>query len=98
MKFRGTIRWDEKLYASDGEAWLAALRGLPASVGSALVVAHSPGIEEAAALLCGAPPNAFDVPTAGIVALAADVPRWADLSAGAATIHWMVRPKMVGAL
>jgi len=95
MKFGGTIRFVRALYDAEGRVWLEALRALPSSAGSALVVAHSPGIAEAAALLCGAPPGAFDVPTAGLMALDAAVERWHDVGSGGASLRWFLRPKLV---
>jgi len=74
------------------------LRGLPATVATVLVVAHSPGVEEAAALLCGAAPGAFDVPTGAVIALNDAVERWRDLEAGKASVRWFLRPKLVGLL
>jgi phosphohistidine phosphatase len=98
MKFEGTIRMERELYASSGEEWLTALRAVPASAGSALVVAHSPGIEEAAALACGASSGSFDVPTAGLLAFTVDAERWRDLEDGDAVLRWFLRPRMLGSL
>jgi phosphohistidine phosphatase len=95
MRFGGTIRLDRALYFASADAWIAALRALPAAAGSALVVAHSPGIAETAALLCGASPGAFDVPTAGLIALDDPIERWRDLVPGGAALRWFVRPKLI---
>ena len=95
MKFAGTIQFEHALYDAPGEAWLAALRALPAAVNSALVVAHSPGIAEAAALLSGASPGAFDVPTGVVIAFDGTVKRWRDLGEGGASLRWFLRPKLV---
>ena len=98
MKFKGAIRLESELYGSDGDAWIDALRALPSSLDSVLVVAHSPGIEEAAALLAGGASRNFDVPTSGLLAFAADVSRWKELEPGDAALLWFVRPKLIGAL
>jgi phosphohistidine phosphatase len=95
MKFGGTIHLERALYNAPGDVWLAALRALPAAAGSALVVAHSPGIAEAAALLCGSSPGAFDIPTGGVLAFDDAVDRWRDLGEGGASLRWFLRPKMV---
>lgn len=95
MKFAGTIQFERALYDAPGEVWLTALRALPASCDSALVVAHSPGIAEAAGLLCGAPPGAFDVPTAAVLAIDDDADRWRDIGAGSAALRWFLRPKLI---
>jgi phosphohistidine phosphatase SixA len=95
MKFGGTIQLERALYDALGTAWLAAIRVLPASCDSALIVAHSPGIEEAAALLCGASPGAFDIPTAGLLAFDDEVDHWRDVGGGGAALRWFLRPKLV---
>ena len=95
MSFSGSIRWERALYNASGDTWIEALRGLPDATDSALVVAHSPGIAEAAGLLCGASPGAFDVPTGGVIALIDGIERWRDLGHGEAAVRWFLRPKLV---
>jgi len=98
MKFRGALKTVSRLYNADGEAWLATLQELPASADSALLVAHSPGIEEAAGLLCGAPSRAFDVPTGAVLLFTAEIDRWSELEPGDAALQGFLRPKAVAAL
>jgi phosphohistidine phosphatase len=95
MKFGGAMTLERALYDAPGTVWLNALKALPASVESALVVAHSPGIDEAAALLAGAASDAFDVPTGAVIAFAAPIERWSELEAGTAALRWFLRPKLV---
>jgi phosphohistidine phosphatase len=95
MKFEGTITFDRALYEAPGEVWLAALKAVPAAADSALVAAHCPGIEEAAALLIDAASEAFDVPTGAVIAFSADVARWRDLTPGNVALRWFFRPKQV---
>lgn len=98
MKSEVEIRWEASLYDASGEAWVAALRALPAKAECALVVAHEPGISEAAALLCDAEAGSFDVPTAGLLAFEAAVARWRDLGPGDASLRWFLRPRLVARL
>ena len=95
MSFTGSIRLESALYNAPGEAWLDALRALPERAESALLVAHSPGIAEAAALLCGASPGSFDVPTGGLIALVDDTELWRDLGEGESALRWFLRPKLI---
>lgn len=95
MKSGGKIHLDRTLYDASGDMWLAALKALPEADGSVLVVAHSPGIAEAAALLCAATRGAFDIPTGGLLAFDAAVDRWRDVDRGTATLRWFLRPKLV---
>jgi phosphohistidine phosphatase len=97
--FRGTIHDDANLYPGPGEAWIRALRGLSDDVSIALVVAHSPGCEEAAALLLGAgSSNAVRFPTGAILCAEADVERWSRLKPGNVTLRWFLAPRLVKAL
>ena len=93
--FSGTIRMERALYNASGDVWIAALRVIPAAAESALIVAHSPGIAQAAALLCGASSGAFDIPTGGLLAFDDGVARWRDLDAGGASLRWFLRPRML---
>lgn len=95
MKFGGTIHFDLALYDASGGVWLDSLRSVPESASSALVVAHSPGIAEAAALLCGSASGAFDVPTGGLIALVDEASRWRELNRGGAALRWFLRPKLI---
>ena len=95
MSLSGSIHLERALYNAPGVAWLEALRAVPERAGAALVVAHSPGIAEAAALLCGASPGSFDVPTGGLIAFVADVDRWRDLGDSGAALRWFLRPKLI---
>ncbi len=95
MSFAGAVDFERTLYDAPGEAWLEILKRLPGSADAALVIAHSPGIAEAAALLCGTSPGTFDVPTAGLISLVDDADKWRDLAAGSAVLRWFLRPKLV---
>ena len=98
LKHDRACRWDKALYAASGEAWLKALHRLEARIEVALVVAHSPGLEEAAALLAGAAPGFLDCPTAGIIAFDGSAASWKELGRGAGTLRWFLRPKLFEAL
>jgi phosphohistidine phosphatase len=91
----GAIQFEKALYAASGEAWIEALRALAARSAVALVVAHSPGVEDAVALLVGAPSTFLDCPTAGIVAFEAPVATWKRVGHGKAMLRWFLRPKQV---
>jgi phosphohistidine phosphatase len=96
MKLSPEIRWDRGLYEASGAAWIEALRSLPKSVEVAMLVAHSPGIEEAAALLAGAPRGFLDCPTGGLIGFESEIAAWSALREGGAVLRFLVRPKMYG--
>jgi len=92
------------LYAAEGVAWIAAIRALPPDAKTVLVVAHSPGIEEAAALLIGPAGRRaggsvrLRVPTAAILRVDVAVDRWDDLGAGRGVLAWFLTPKTLKAI
>lgn len=95
MGFGGTIRTERALYDAAGDVWIDVVQKLPASAASALIVAHSPGVADAAALLSGAPADAFDVATGAVLAFDHEAERWRDVGPGGAALRWFLRPKMV---
>jgi len=95
MAFPGTIRMERALYNAPGDIWIAALKVIPNAAETALIVGHSPGIAQAAALLCGASPGAFDIPTGGVLAFDDGVDRWRDLDEGGASLRWFLRPRLL---
>jgi phosphohistidine phosphatase len=95
MKFDGTIDLERALYDAPGETWLSTLKAVRPEADSALVVGHSPGIDEAAALLVDAASGAFDVPTGAVIALTAEIERWRDLTPGNVALRWFLRPKQL---
>jgi phosphohistidine phosphatase len=98
MKFAGTIRMEPSLYDAAGETWLDVIRAVPASCASAMLVAHEPGMSEAAGLLSGGDAESFDVPTAGLLTFHASLDRWRDLADGDGALRWFLRPKMAATL
>jgi phosphohistidine phosphatase len=95
MGFAGTIKMERALYNAPGDVWISVLRTLPAAADVALVVAHSPGVAEAAALLCRAESDSFDVATGAVLAFDDDAERWRDVGEGGASMRWFLRPKLV---
>jgi phosphohistidine phosphatase len=98
MRFTGTIRRERTLYDSSGEAWIAVLGQLPPSVEVAMVVGHSPGIEQAAALLVGANSRFLDCPAAAVVGFESGIGAWKDLAEGGAVLRFFLRPKLIEAI
>ena len=81
---------DEALYLAEVPVLLARLRGLAETVGTALVIAHNPGLEDLAAELSS---FAGHMPTAGLVVIRFDVTSWAQISPGGGTLAAFVTPK-----
>jgi phosphohistidine phosphatase len=94
MKLAREIRWDRGLYDASGAAWIEALRTLPPSSDVAMLVAHNPGIEEAASLLAGAPRGFLDCPTGGLIGFESGIGAWSELREGGAKLRFFLRPKV----
>lgn len=95
--FDGEIAWEPVLYGAPGTVWLETLVKIPEKAESALVVAHSPGIAEAAALLLGGrggrPRLRF--PTGAIACIESAADRWVDVGPGAGELRWLLIPRLV---
>lgn len=99
----GEIRWEPALYGAPGSVWLDVLRGLPDGSESVLIVAHSPGVEEAAAtLVAGAPRRGagpvMRFPTAAIASIEIDLDRWDKVAPGRGRLVWFLIPRLVKAI
>ena len=81
---------DEALYLAEVPVLLARLRGLDDAVGTVLVIAHNPGLEDLAAKLSD---FAGTMPTAGLVVLRFDVASWKQVAPGGGKLHAFVTPK-----
>ncbi len=81
---------DEGLYLAEVPRLLARLRGLDDGVGTVLVIAHNPGLEDLAAKLSD---FAGSMPTAGLVVLRFDVAAWKKIAPGGGKLHAFVTPK-----
>jgi len=97
---RGAIRWEPSLYGAPGSVWLDVLRGLPDGSESALIVAHSPGVEEAAAALVSGPARrgsgtVLRFPTAAIACIEIEVDRWDKVARGRGRLRWFLIPRLV---
>jgi phosphohistidine phosphatase len=91
------VSYEDGLYLATAGELLQRLRELPDGVGEALVVGHNPGLQDLA-LELAAPSLARDriaakLPTAALVALGADLVRWADLAPEGATVVAFVTPR-----
>ena|SRR6476659_4380785 len=82
----GDVRSDPDLYGASGSEVVLILRGLPAGIGSAMVVGHNPGLEELVALLTSAGEDGAvrqlrtKFPTGALAALELDIAEWSDLA------------------
>jgi phosphohistidine phosphatase SixA len=74
--YDGEIRWDESLYAAEPQAYITALRALPAEVERVMVVGHNPGLEELVAMLTD---EWARLPTAALAQVSLDIANWSDL-------------------
>ena len=87
------VRFEERLYAASDDELLDALRGVDPGVGSVLVIAHNPGLEDLAASLSGTVQEKF--PTGALATLAFDG-AWNELAPGVCKLTGFVVPRELG--
>jgi phosphohistidine phosphatase len=86
------IALDESLYLADPDEIMAVIALQAPTIACLLVVGHNPGITELAHRLL--PSLAIDdLPTAAVVALDADIRRWADLARASTRLAYYDFPK-----
>jgi phosphohistidine phosphatase len=91
------LRIEDQLYGAGASALLARLRTVPAAVGSVLVLAHNPGVEDLVGLLVDdrrALPDRF--PTAAVAELRLPIRTWAELAPQVGRLRSFVVPRELG--
>lgn len=76
------VVYDERLYSASARAIIVVARELPADVGTALFIAHNPGLEELVAALSG---ESCQLKTSSVAVLSGDGD-WTDVAPGWATL------------
>jgi phosphohistidine phosphatase len=89
---RDKIVIDERLYLADPAEIAAVIAEQDSSIACVLVVGHNPGLSELANRL-SAELAVDDLPTAALVALEAEIGRWADLADSANRLAYYDFPK-----
>ncbi|HEX8505391.1 MAG TPA: histidine phosphatase family protein [Hymenobacter sp.] len=82
------------LYGAEVDGFLAIIRRLPNSAGSALLVGHNPVITDTANQL--SPTSFNEMPTAAVVCLHFDCDRWEDVSKANAEFYFYDYPRNAG--
>lgn len=72
------IRFTEKLYLAEPEAYIVLARQVEESCGTLMLVGHNPGIEELVAWLTG---QGEPMPTAALACIELPIDNWGDLKA-----------------
>ena len=101
---RPQIMFRDELYLASQNEIAAEVSGLEASVASALVIGHNPGLEVLAIGLAGSDGDrdAFEslerkYPTAALATFTFDSDRWRDLGSGAGRLTGFVMPSKLRA-
>jgi phosphohistidine phosphatase len=84
------VRFDERLYGAPEEVLLEALHGVEPGVGSVLVIAHNPGLEDLATTLGGVAQEKFS--TGALATLTFDCD-WGKLGPGSCELIAFVVPR-----
>jgi len=90
------VRYDDALYHAPAPRLLSAIQGMEESVGTLLLVAHNPGLDELLEGLCGGQPERTAkgklMTTATIADLEVHGP-WSALAESSCALIGLVRPK-----
>lgn len=93
------VSYERGLYLASGNAMLARLHAVPATVTHVMVVGHDPGMHEIALALAGTGDReslatlARKFPTAGLAVISFEGLRWPDVAAGKGRLLRFVTPK-----
>ena len=96
------LRIENGLYKASSADLLKRLRRVEPTVGTVLVIAHNPGLEDLAATVCGGGDEnlrrrmAEKFPTTALAVFALDAARWTGLRKEAAILTDFVLPKDLG--
>ncbi len=85
------VTFEPRAYAASAMTLLYLVRELPESAGTALIIAHNPGISELARSLAGTSRGELSFPTAGVAVLEVRL-SWADLGPGGASLVAFATP------
>ena len=91
-KFRGEVRYDERIYEATVSELLEILAQIDNDRESVLLVGHNPGIEELLALLTGEQER---MTTANFAKIKLKATKWSGNLANKGTMEWIVRPKEI---
>jgi phosphohistidine phosphatase len=91
------VHIERELYGADAATLLVRLRDVPEAVGSVMVVAHNPGLEDLTRVLAREHDGLGDkFPTGALATLAFAGRKWASLERGTAELVDFVRPRELG--
>jgi len=90
------ITWNENLYYSSADEYLAAIRQSGSAVKLLMIVGHNPMMEEVLGHLTVSGSNApFIFPTAAVACLDINSDKWQDCKIGFNTLRWFLIPKLI---
>lgn len=84
-----TVQFDERIYQGSADDLLSAIRGLPSTSLTAVLVGHNPGLEELLSLLTGEP---AELKTGSIAVLATSA-AWSAAGKQWANVDTFARPR-----
>lgn len=87
---------EDELYGAPAARLIDRLRQVDDLIGSVLLIAHNPGVQDAATGLAADPADIGDAyPTAALANFRVSIPSWGDLRLGIADVTAFVVPKQL---
>ena len=102
MRLAPAATWLEPLYHATAERLLEAVRDLPESAASALVVGHNPGLQQLVLALAGSEAGGLrstveaKFPTGALAIIACDIAAWRDIRPRCGELAALILPRDLG--
>jgi phosphohistidine phosphatase len=91
-KFRGEVRYDERIYEATVSQLLEVISQVDNDRKSVLLVGHNPGLEGLLTLLTG---EDVRVTTANLAKIKIKATKWSANLANKGTLDWIIKPKEI---
>ena len=102
--YKQEIQFNDSLYGGSYRDTITILKNLPEWIEQPLLISHNPTLEETIRILLTPRAHSLEdcikvlFPTAAMVCIVTEIPRWESLKPGDCTLLWMVIPRMVKAI
>jgi phosphohistidine phosphatase len=91
----GAIVWEQSLYGTEADEYIAALRGATDRASRVMIIGHNPALEQLVGVLAG---GKVRVPTGGVARLeVSGTAPWKKLAPGGCTLTWLLVPRLLRA-
>ena len=87
--------YEDGIYEASARRLLEIVSQIKDAVSTAMLVGHNPGLEELLTILTGEPHR---MTTAPLACIELGIEGWREVTSGAGTLQWLVKPKEIGVM